>query len=248
MNGTALYINNLSVAFGSLRAVDHLSMIIKYGEIRAIIGPNGAGKTTLLDIITGKTRPNSGEVALDGKVDLLAMSDANVALSGVGRKFQKPSVFEALSVGDNLRLALRTAELSMFREMFRTPSPADEARIADVLETVGMGALASRPAGVLSHGEKQWLEIAMLLLQEPKVLLLDEPVAGMSDAETERTAELVTSLRAPERAVVVIEHDMNFVQRIADVVTVLHEGQLLIEGSMARVQADPKVREVYLGR
>ncbi|MCB1754617.1 MAG: urea ABC transporter ATP-binding protein UrtD [Gammaproteobacteria bacterium] len=245
---TALYIDGLAVAFGSLRAVDGLSMLINYGEVRAIIGPNGAGKTTFLDIITGKTRPDAGVIELDGGIDLLALTEPEVALSGVGRKFQKPSVFEALSVGDNLKLALRDPQSSMAREMFRTPTAGERERIENVLQSIGMQDKENHSAGALSHGEKQWLEIGMLLLQEPKVLLLDEPVAGMSHAETERTAELVRSLRAPERAVVVIEHDMSFVEKIADVVSVLHEGRLLIEGSMARVQSDERVREVYLGR
>ncbi|WP_296997013.1 MULTISPECIES: urea ABC transporter ATP-binding protein UrtD [unclassified Thalassospira] len=248
MSAVALYIDGLSVSFGSMRAIDGLSMLIKYGEVRAIIGPNGAGKTTLLDIITGKTRPDDGVVALNSKVDLLAMSDVKVALAGVGRKFQKPSIFEALSVANNLRLALRNSDAGTINEMFRSPSSDEKDRMEQVLETIGMKDLVDRPAGVLSHGEKQWLEIGMLLLQEPKVLLLDEPVAGMSDEETERTVELVSSLRSPDRAVVVIEHDMSFVEKIADVITVLHEGRVLIEGSMEKVKSDPQVRDVYLGR
>ncbi|KAA1057055.1 urea ABC transporter ATP-binding protein UrtD [Azospirillum argentinense] len=244
----ALYIDGLSVRFGAFRAIDNLSLLVNRGEIRAIIGPNGAGKTTLLDIITGKTRPNTGQVMLDGTLDLLAMSEPQIALAGVGRKFQKPSVFEALSVRDNLRLALRSAGRSILREMGHRLTADEEGRADAMLHRIGMAGVDTRRAGVLSHGEKQWLEIGMLLLQEPRVLLLDEPVAGMSDVETERTAELVLSLRSPERAIVVIEHDMSFVERIADLVTVLHEGRPLIEGSMARVQADPKVRDVYLGR
>ena len=245
---TALYIDGVAVAFGSLRAVDGLSMFIRYGEVRAIIGPNGAGKTTFLDIITGKTRPDSGVIELDGGIDLLALTEPKVALAGVGRKFQKPSVFEALSVEDNLKLSLRNPAFGMTREMFRTPTVGERERMGRVLETIGMQDMQSQSAGVLSHGEKQWLEIGMLLLQEPKVLLLDEPVAGMTHAETERTVELVKSLRAPERAVVVIEHDMSFVEKIADVVSVLHEGRLLVEGSMEHVQSDERVRDVYLGR
>ncbi|HAI29767.1 MAG TPA: ABC transporter ATP-binding protein, partial [Thalassospira sp.] len=161
---------------------------------------------------------------------------------------QKPSIFEALSVANNLRLALRNSDAGTINEMFRSPSSDEKDRMEQVLETIGMKDLVDRPAGVLSHGEKQWLEIGMLLLQEPKVLLLDEPVAGMSDEETERTVELVSSLRSPDRAVVVIEHDMSFVEKIADVITVLHEGRVLIEGSMEKVKSDPQVRDVYLGR
>ncbi|NYZ14428.1 urea ABC transporter ATP-binding protein UrtD [Azospirillum sp. RWY-5-1] len=247
-DGPALYVDGLSVRFGSLRAIDNLSLLVNRGEIRAIIGPNGAGKTTLLDIVTGKTRPDTGTVLLDGGLDLLAMSEPQIALAGVGRKFQKPSVFEALSVRDNLRLALRAPGRSIFAEMGHRLGAAEEARAEAMLERIGMAGMGARRAGVLSHGEKQWLEIGMLLLQEPRVLLLDEPVAGMSDSETDRTAELVLSLRAPDRAIVVIEHDMSFVERIADVVTVLHEGRTLVEGSMARVQADARVRDVYLGR
>jgi urea transport system ATP-binding protein len=248
MTARALYIDGLTVAFGAFQAITNLSLLINFNEIRAIIGPNGAGKTTLLDVITGKTRPKKGRVVLEPSDDLLRLSDVQIALSGVGRKFQKPSIFDALSVEDNLRLALRSRHRSVFREMAHTPTAEEETLIAAVIEEIGMTASAGRRAGILSHGEKQWLEIGMILVQEPKILLLDEPVAGMTDEETERTAALVKRLKSPSRAIVVIEHDMSFVREIADVVTVLHEGKLLLEGPMSQVSEDARVLDVYLGR
>lgn len=244
----ALLIDDLTVAFGAFRAVDGLTLRIDYGVVRAIVGPNGAGKTTLLDAITGKTRSTGGRVVLDRQIALTGQSEAAIARAGIGRKFQKPSVFEALSCAQNLALSLRDPGRSAWAEMTHRPGAADRARIAEVLEVIGMANLADVRAGTLSHGQKQWLEIGLLLMQRPRVLLLDEPVAGMSDAETARTAELVLSLRAPDRAVVVIEHDMDFVEQIADLVTVLHEGRLLVEGRMAAVKADHRVIDVYLGR
>jgi urea transport system ATP-binding protein len=244
----ALYIDGLTVAFGAFQAITNLSLLIEFDEIRAVIGPNGAGKTTLLDVITGKTRPKKGRVILEPSEDLLRLTDVQIALCGVGRKFQKPSIFEALSVENNLRLALRSKSRPLWKEIAYRPSPDDETLIVRVLDEIGMASSAQRLGGVLSHGEKQWLEIGMLLVQEPKILLLDEPVAGMTDEETERTAALVKRLKSPARAIVVIEHDMSFVSEIADVVTVLHEGKLLLEGPMAQVRADPRVIDVYLGR
>jgi urea transport system ATP-binding protein len=248
MTARALYIDGLTVAFGAFQAITSLSLLINFNEIRAIIGPNGAGKTTLLDVITGKTRPKKGRVVLEPGDDLLRLSDVQIALSGVGRKFQKPSIFDALSVEDNLRLALRSRKRSVFREMAHKPTADEEALIAAVMDEIGMTRARDRRAGILSHGEKQWLEIGMILVQEPKILLLDEPVAGMTDEETERTAALVKRLKSPARAIVVIEHDMSFVREIADVVTVLHEGKLLLEGPMSEVSQDARVLDVYLGR
>jgi urea transport system ATP-binding protein len=244
----ALYIDGLTVTFGAFHAITNLSLLINFDEIRAVIGPNGAGKTTLLDVITGKTRPKGGYVVMEPDTNLLKLSDVRIALSGVGRKFQKPSVFDALTVIDNLRLALRSKQRSLLREITFPLGQEEDAVIGSVLEEIGMETSTDRQAGILSHGEKQWLEIGMLLVQEPRILLLDEPVAGMTDDETRRTAELIKRLKSPSRAIVVIEHDMSFVREIADVVTVLHEGQLLLEGPMNTISEDPRVIDVYLGR
>ena len=243
----AVEVEHLSVAFGNFVAIDDLSFAAHYGEVRGLIGPNGAGKTTLLDVLTGKSKARAGTVRLDGTVDLARLSEVQRALAGIGRKFQKPSVFEALTVLENLDLALRLHPRSMLRDVLAGLG-AKRAAIDEVLETVGLGARRHRLAGTLSHGEKQWLEIGMVLVQRPKVLLLDEPVAGMSDRETEHTAALVRALRAPGRSIVVVEHDMNFVEQVADAVTVLHEGRTLFEGSMAAARSDPRVIEVYIGR
>jgi urea transport system ATP-binding protein len=232
----------MTVEFGRFRAIDDLSLAIDFGEIRGVIGPNGAGKTTVLDVVSGITRPKSGRVVLDGKLDIMRSSEAVIAHSGVRRKFQKPSVFEALSVTENLAIGLNNG--------LRQSRPAGEinARVGEFLELIGLADQASRLAGELAHGQKQWLEIAMVLAGEPKVLMLDEPVAGLSDEETEKTAALVRSLKGPDRAIIVVEHDMAFVEKIADRVTVLHEGRTLFEGSMAGARADQRVIEVYLGR
>ncbi|MFL9965300.1 urea ABC transporter ATP-binding protein UrtD [Paraburkholderia sediminicola] len=244
---TAIYISGLSVTFSGFAAITNLSMEFRYGEIRAIIGPNGAGKTTLMDVITGKTRPSGGEVFLNKVTNLATLDETSIARLGIGRKFQKPSVFEALRVRENLELAIRNGR--GYAEMVRSRLGAQQnRRIDEVLETIGLAHEGQRMAGTLSHGQKQWLEIGMLLVADPQVILLDEPVAGMTDHETARTAELIARLKSPERAVVVIEHDMDFVGEIADLVSVLHEGQLLGEGSMERVRNDPRVIQVYLGR
>jgi urea transport system ATP-binding protein len=235
---TALVVDGLSVVFGAFRAVDGLSLAIDYGEVRGVIGPNGAGKTTLLDVVSGITKPRDGRVILDDATELTDMSEAAIARAGVRRKFQKPSVFPALTVRENLALGCGPDCAAAER-----PRRVDEA-----VETCGLTASAGRLAGELSHGEKQWLEIGTVLASQPKLLLLDEPVAGLSDAETERTADLVRSIRRPDRAVMVIEHDMAFVESIADRVTVLHEGKTLFEGSMGKARSDPRVVEVYLGR
>ena len=244
---TALYINGLSVSFSGFRAISELTLEIRYGETRAIIGPNGAGKTTLMDVVTGKTRPTEGEVFLDKTIDLAKLDETSIARLGIGRKFQKPSIFEALRVGQNVELAVRKGQGwgAMLRSRL---SGAQAAKVDEVLHTVGLVDASDRLAGTLSHGQKQWLEIGMLLAADPRVLLLDEPVAGLTDDETMRTAELIGRLRSPERAIVVVEHDMEFVGHIADLVTVLHEGRLLGEGTMDTVRQDPKVIQVYLGR
>jgi urea transport system ATP-binding protein len=246
-SGTAIYISGLSVTFSGFAAITNLSMEFRYGEIRAVIGPNGAGKTTLMDVITGKTKPASGEVFLDKTIDLASRDETDIARLGIGRKFQKPSVFDALLVRENLELAVRNGR--GYGAMLRSRlDAAQHTRIDEVLETIGLAVDAGRLAGTLSHGQKQWLEIGMLLVADPRVILLDEPVAGMTDHETARTAELIAGLKSPERAVVVIEHDMDFVGEIADLVSVLHEGRLLGEGSMESVRNDPRVIQVYLGR
>ncbi|WP_425104786.1 urea ABC transporter ATP-binding protein UrtD [Ancylobacter sp.] len=239
---TALLVDGLTVRFGSFRAIDDLSLAIDYGEVRAVIGPNGAGKTTLLDVISGITRPKEGRVLFDGAFDLTEASESAIARAGIRRKFQKPSVFEGLSVRQHIAIG---ADAGFRRAL---DAPALEDRVSEVLETVGLAGHATHLAGQLSHGQKQWLEIGMVLASDPKVLMLDEPVAGLTDEETERTAQLVRRLNRPDRAIIVVEHDMDFVERIADRVTVLHEGRTLFEGPMDKVRADAGVIEVYLGR
>ena len=238
----ALLVQDVTVEFAGFRAIDALSMQIDYGEVRAVIGPNGAGKTTLLDIISGVTRPRLGRVVLDGASDLTRASEAAIARAGVRRKFQKPSVFDGLSVRQHIAIGAETGYRRSLSEA------ALRERVDEVLDAVGLTAEAERCAADLAHGQKQWLEIGTVLASHPKVLMLDEPVAGLTDEETERTAALVRSLRRPDRAVVVVEHDMDFVERIADRVTVLHEGRTLFDGSMADARADVRVIDVYLGR
>jgi urea transport system ATP-binding protein len=243
-----LYMEDVSVSFDGFKAINDLNLYINKGELRCIIGPNGAGKTTMMDIITGKTRPDSGTVYLGQQTNLLQMSESEIACAGIGRKFQKPTVFESLSVFDNLELACAGSK-SIWGAYFGkgrrlTEEQRDEA--AHVLATIGLTDEQHRLAGVLSHGQKQWLEIGMLLMQQPQLLLIDEPVAGMTHGEIERTAELLISL-AEKRAVVVVEHDMEFVRKIARTVTVLHQGSVLAEGSLADVQKNQKVIDVYLG-
>ena len=244
----AIQVDGLRVSFGDFVAIPGLTFVASYGEIHGVIGPNGAGKTTLLDVITGKTKPREGKVLLDGSIDLRRLSEPQIALAGVGRKFQKPSVFEALSVRENLELALRLLPRSILSELRGWGDPRRAVRVDEVLSEIGLTDRADAPAGILAHGQKQWLEIGMLLMQRPKLLMLDEPVAGMTDAETAHTADLVRRLRAPDRAILVIEHDMAFVEDIADRVTVLHEGAPIFEGRMADARTDARVREVYLGR
>jgi urea transport system ATP-binding protein len=241
-----LWVDAITVSFDGFKAINDLSLMLRKGELRCIIGPNGAGKTTLMDVITGKTRPNKGRVLLTGDgTDLCTLSEFEVARLGIGRKFQRPTVFQGHTVYENLELSCKGSR-GVWQGLFGRLAPSQHRRIDEVLDTIGLGDYRSRPAGLLAHGHKQWLEIGMLLAQDPRVLLLDEPVAGMTHNETERTALLVKRL-AKERTVVVVEHDMDFVRGIAETVSVLHEGSLLAEGPMEKVQADPKVIEVYLG-
>ncbi len=243
--GVILYLEDLSVSFDGYQALNELSLTIDVGELRCLIGPNGAGKTTLMDVITGKTRPDSGSAWFGQNIDLLQHDEAEIAHLGIGRKFQKPTVFELHSVEDNLLLAVLKRKSLWFAMNFK-PSDAQRHRVAEILRTVGLEDERRRPAGELSHGQKQWLEIGMLLAQDPKLLLIDEPVAGMTEQETEKTAELLQSL-AGDHSILLVEHDMAFVRSIADQVTVLHEGSVLAEGSMEAVQNDPDVARVYLG-
>ncbi|CEP33963.1 MULTISPECIES: urea ABC transporter ATP-binding protein UrtD [Halomonadaceae] len=244
-HGPILYMEDVTVSFDGFKAINNLNLTINDGELRCIIGPNGAGKTTMMDIITGKTRPTSGSVWFGSRHNLLHMNEPDIASLGIGRKFQKPTVFEALSVFENLELAM-AADKRIFPTLTARMTGEIKDRIDEVLETIGLTALRHQPAGILSHGQKQWLEIGMLLMQRPRLLLVDEPVAGMTEQEMERTAELLTGL-AGKQSVVVVEHDMGFVRSIARQVTVLHQGSVLAEGTMDQVSSDPKVIEVYLG-
>ena len=245
-HGAILYLEDISVSFDGFKALNQLSLSIDVGELRCVIGPNGAGKTTMMDVITGKTQPDAGTAFFGQTTDLTVLTEAEIAQAGIGRKFQKPTIFERHSVFENLELAMKS-DKRVRRTLFARLSSEERDRIAAMLERVGLARAADRTAGMLSHGQKQWLEIGMLLMQEPKLLLLDEPVAGMTDDETERTAELFLSL-AGRHSLVVVEHDMAFIARIARTVTVLHEGSVLAEGSHEQVQNDPRVIEVYLGR
>ena len=253
-NGVILYVDDITVSFDGFRALNKLTLNIAVGELRCIIGPNGAGKTTMMDVITGKTKPDSGRAFFGSNIDLLRLRESEIAGRGIGRKFQKPTVFEHLSVFENLELALkmdRRVRASLMHKL----SSVDSDRIADMLKLIHLRDAGSRTAGDLSHGQKQWLEIGMLLMQDPKLLLLDEPVAGMTDEETERTAELFLSLEG-SHSLVVVEHDMKFIGELVNggqrekkkIVTVLHEGSVLAEGALADVQANERVVEVYLGR
>ncbi len=240
-----LYVEGLSVSFDGFQALNDLNLYVNDGELRCLIGANGAGKTTLMDVITGKTQADSGDVYFGQTIDLLGKDEAEIAQLGIGRKFQKPTVFEAQSVFSNLELAMK-ANRGILPTLLAQLSAAQFDRIDEVLETIGLKEQRLMLAGALSHGQKQWLEIGMLLIADPRLLLIDEPVAGMTAQETERTAELLTSL-AGEHTVVVVEHDMEFVRSIAKTVTVLHQGSVLAEGSMQEIQNDPAVIEVYLG-
>ncbi|MGB5446576.1 MAG: urea ABC transporter ATP-binding protein UrtD [Psychromonas sp.] len=244
-HGMILYVEGVSVSFDGFKALNDLNLYINDGELRCLIGANGAGKTTLMDVITGKTRPDTGKVSFGQQVDLLQLNEAEIARAGIGRKFQKPTVFEQLSVFENIELSL-VGDKGIWTSLFHKLSGEQQDKIDEVLHTIGLIAERNYSAGRLSHGQKQWLEIGMLLAAEPRLLLVDEPVAGMTAQETERTAELLTSL-AGQHSVVVVEHDMAFVRSIARKVTVLHQGSVLAEGSMSEIQANPEVIKVYLG-
>jgi len=241
-----LYLEDISVSFDGFKALNQLSLTIDAGELRCIIGPNGAGKTTMMDVITGKTRPDTGTAFFGQTLDLTRLSEPEIAHAGIGRKFQKPTIFESHSVFENLELAMKT-DKRVRRSLFAVLAGEQRDRVADTLRQIRLADQADRPAGLLSHGQKQWLEIGMLLMQEPKLLLLDEPVAGMTDDETQRTGELFKSL-AGKHSLVVVEHDMAFIGQLGGKVTVLHEGAVLAEGDLATVQNDQRVIEVYLGR
>ncbi len=243
---TLLYLDGVSVSFDGFKAINNLSMVLEEGEMRAIIGPNGAGKTTMMDIITGKTRPDTGEVYFDGTIDLTAHDEASIAMLGIGRKFQKPTVFENHTVEDNIALAL-AGPRRLLNTLFSDPSLTGEGRIREILDTIRLADRRRDLAANLSHGQKQWLEIGMLLAQDPKLLLVDEPVAGMTDAETEETAKLLREI-AQTHSVIIVEHDMHFVRELGVKVTCLHEGSVLSEGSLDHVSSDSRVIEVYLGR
>ena len=245
-HGVVLYLEDISVSFDGFKALNALTLTINTGELRCIIGPNGAGKTTMMDVITGKTRPDSGQAFFGQTLDLTRMSETAIAHAGIGRKFQKPTVFEQHTVFENLELALAMNK-GVWTTLFARLDAGQRERIHAILKQVHLHDQAEALAGRLSHGQKQWLEIGMLLAQQPTVLLLDEPVAGMTDAETERTAELFLQL-AGSHSLVVVEHDMDFVARIARTVTVLHEGRVLAEGPLSQIQNDERVIEVYLGR
>jgi urea transport system ATP-binding protein len=245
VGGNILYLEKLTVSFDGFKALNELTLYVEPGELRCIIGPNGAGKTTMMDVVTGKTRPDSGTAWFGRDIDLLKLSEPEIVHVGIGRKFQKPTVFEELTVFENLEMALAGTR-SFLKTLLARLTPAQRARIEEVLEITGLADLRQARAKILSHGQKQWLEIGMLLMQEPRLLLVDEPVAGMTPQEIDRTAHLLTSL-AGEHSVVVVEHDMDFVRSIARRVTVLHEGRVIAEGDMDKVQNDPQVIEVYLG-
>ncbi|MEZ5850616.1 MAG: urea ABC transporter ATP-binding protein UrtD [Hyphomicrobiaceae bacterium] len=246
VTSAVLYLDGVSVSFDGFRALNELSLVLEPGEMRAIIGPNGAGKTTMMDVITGKTRPDLGTVLFEGKVDLTTLDEAEIAELGIGRKFQRPTVFESHTLADNIRLAL-SGPRGPFAALFGVRNRIEEARIDAILDEVRLIGRKHEPAGALSHGQKQWLEIGMLLAQDPKLLLVDEPVAGMTDAETEETADLLRRI-SQNHSVVVVEHDMTFIRALGVKVTCLHEGSVLAEGNIDDVSSDERVIEVYLGR
>ena len=246
LTNALLYLNGVTVSFDGFKALNNLSFTIETGEMRAIIGPNGAGKTTMMDVVTGKTRPDLGDVMFDGSYDLTRLDEAEIAELGIGRKFQKPTVFQSQTVADNLELALKS-DRRAHAALWWQESAAERSRIDDLLATIRLTAERNRLAGSLSHGQRQWLEIGMLLAQEPKLLLVDEPVAGMTDTETQQTAELLKQINR-DRTVVVVEHDMAFVRELGVKVTCLHEGSVLAEGTIDQVSSNERVVEVYLGR
>jgi urea transport system ATP-binding protein len=245
-HGPILYLEDITVSFDGFKALNKLTLTVDAGELRCVIGPNGAGKTTMMDVITGKTRPDAGTAFFGQTIDLTRLTEAQIAHAGIGRKFQKPTVFENHTVFENLELAMKT-DKRVRRSLLARLDSTQLDRIARTLDLIQLMPEADKDAGLLSHGQKQWLEIGMLIMQEPRLLLLDEPVAGMTDEETDRTAELLAKLKG-EHSVVVVEHDMEFIDRIASTVTVLHEGSVLAEGPMEQVKSDERVIEVYLGR
>jgi len=246
LTAALLYIDGVTVSFDGFRALNKLSFTIEPGEMRAIIGPNGAGKTTMMDVVTGKTRPDTGEVVFAGSYDLTKLDEAEIATLGIGRKFQKPTVFNSHTVFDNLELALK-GDRQVRSTLWWRETPIEHERIDEILKTIRLTGVQNRLAGSLSHGQKQWLEIGMLLAQDPKLLLVDEPVAGMTDVETQQTAELLKEINR-EHTVVVVEHDMTFVRELGVKVTCLHEGSVLAEGTIDQVSENERVVEVYLGR
>ena len=246
LTSSLLYLNGVTVSFDGFKALNNLSLTVAPGEMRAIIGPNGAGKTTMMDVVTGKTRADTGDINYDGTHDLARLDEADIALLGIGRKFQKPTVFEMHTVADNLALALKADRRAM-SALSWLPTAEEQARIDEVLEIVRLTPMRGRLAGLLSHGQKQWLEIGMLLAQDPKLLLVDEPAAGMTDAETHQTAELLKEINR-ERTIVVVEHDMAFIRELGVKVTCLHEGSVIAEGTIDQVSSNQRVVEVYLGR
>jgi urea transport system ATP-binding protein len=241
-----LYLDGVTVSFDGFRALNKLSFTIEPGEMRAIIGPNGAGKTTMMDVVTGKTKPDTGDVYFDGSYDLSRLDETEIALLGIGRKFQKPTVFDMHTVEDNIGIALK-ADRRARKTLFWRETSEEASRINSLLEIIRLSDVRHRVAGSLAHGQKQWLEIGMLLAQEPKLMLVDEPVAGMTDAETRQTADLLREINR-DRTVVVVEHDMTFVRELGVKVTCLHEGSVLAEGTIDQVSQNERVVEVYLGR
>ncbi|AXX91603.1 urea ABC transporter ATP-binding protein UrtD [Malaciobacter molluscorum LMG 25693] len=240
-----LLVDGVSVSFDGFKALNNLSFSIDYGELRCIIGANGAGKSTMMDVVTGKTKPDVGQVIFGDAIDLLSMDEPSIADVGIGRKFQKPTVFQNNTVFENLELAMKD-DKRFFKTIFSKLNSAQKDKIEHTMNLIGLKELYNKEAGILSHGQKQWLEIGMLIMQEPKLLLVDEPVAGMTPQEVENTAQILTDL-SKENAVVVVEHDMEFIRSIASKVTVLHEGSVLAEGNMDAIQNNEKVRKVYLG-
>lgn len=240
-----LYLDNVTVSFDGFKALNALSLTINHQELRCIIGANGAGKSTMMDVITGKTKPDKGTVIFGQAVNLLEMDEPSIAQIGIGRKFQKPTVFQGHSIFENLELAMK-ADKRFFKTLFAKMSGAQKNKIEKTMELVGLQEFYNKEASILSHGQKQWLEIGMLLMQDPKLLLVDEPVAGMTPGEVEKTGQILTDL-SRTHSVVVVEHDMEFIRSIAKKVTVLHEGSVLAEGPMKSIQENEKVRKVYLG-
>ncbi len=244
--GSIIYLEGVTVDYDGFKALNCLNFIVNYNELRVVIGPNGAGKTTLLDVICGKTKPAEGRVIFGKDVDLLPLREHEIVQLGIGRKFQAPSIYGNLTVWENLDLSLKRESKGVVATLLGKSSASERDRIGQTLDTIGLGDCAHQRAGSLSHGQKQWLEIAMVILQDPQLIMVDEPVAGMTDKETEQTGVLLKSL-AEKHAIIVIEHDMAFVRQIARMVTVLHEGAVICEGPVDKVQSDPKVQEIYLG-